>query len=294
MNIQWYPGHMTKTRRQMAEYIKQVDMVCEILDARIPYSSRNPDLDNMVKDMPRMVLLNRIDLAREEETRKWAVYFQNKGYAVLRTDCKSGKGTKEFSAAIKRVLEEKIRLWHEKGQTGRVPKVMVVGIPNVGKSTFINRVIGKRSAKASDRPGVTRGAQWFRLEGGVALLDTPGVLWPKFEEEIVGVHLAVTGAIKDDILDTETLGCKLLEILAKAAPLAIESRYKLAVAGDIWEYDFPGYELLQRLGKKRGFLISGGEVDTERMAKILLDEFRGGILGNITLETVEEYGDELA
>lgn len=286
MNIQWYPGHMTKTRRQMLENLKNIDLVCELVDARIPQVSRNPDIDEIAGDKPRMMILNRTDLADPNETRRWAAWYRAKGYAVLETDSQHGAGTSRFAAAARERLADKIAVWNEKGQTGRSVRVMVVGIPNVGKSTFINRVLGRKSAKAADKPGVTRGAQWFRVQGGIDLLDTPGILWPKFDDERVGILLAVTGAVKDDILDIETLACKLFEILAERAPQAIIDRYKLTIPE---ESDFLGYDLLQQAGKKRGFLISGGEIDTERMARILLDEFRGGVLGRITLETPEDY-----
>lgn len=286
MNIQWYPGHMAKTRRQMLENLKNIDLVCELVDARIPQVSRNPDMDEIAGDKPHMMILNRVDLADPEATRRWASFYRAQGYAVLETDSQHGTGTGRFAAAARERLADKISAWNEKGQTGRAVRVMVVGIPNVGKSTFINRVLGRKSAKAADKPGVTRGAQWFRVPGGIDLLDTPGILWPKFDDERVGILLAVTGAVKDDILDLETLACRLFELLAVRAPQAIVDRYKLTIPE---QSDFLGYDLLQQAGRKRGFLISGGEIDTERMARILLDEFRGGVLGRITLETPEDY-----
>lgn len=286
MNIQWYPGHMTKTRRQMAEHIKNIDVVCEVVDARIPQVSRNPDMDEIAAGKPRVMILNRIDLADPAATRAWAKYFRAKGMAVIETDSRSGQGTAQFAAAAREVIADKIAAWTEKGQVGKAVRVMVVGIPNVGKSTFINRILGRKSAKAADKPGVTRGSQWFRVQGGIDLLDTPGILWPKFEDERVGLLLAATGAVKDDILDVETLACKLLEILVKRAPETIVSRYGLSIPE---QSDFLGYELLQQAGKKRGFIMRGAEIDTERMARVLLDEFRGGVLGRITLEMPEEY-----
>ncbi|WP_283675562.1 ribosome biogenesis GTPase YlqF [Butyricicoccus sp. Marseille-Q5471] len=286
MNIQWYPGHMTKTRRQMAEHIKNIDVVCEVVDARIPQVSRNPDMDEIAAGKPRVMILNRIDLADPAATRAWAKYFRAKGMAVIETDSRSGQGTAQFAAAAREVIADKIAAWTEKGQVGKAVRVMVVGIPNVGKSTFINRILGRKSAKAADKPGVTRGSQWFRVQGGIDLLDTPGILWPKFEDERVGLLLAATGAVKDDILDVETLACKLLEILVKRAPETIISRYGLSIPE---QSDFLGYELLQQAGKKRGFIMRGAEIDTERMARVLLDEFRGGVLGRITLEMPEEY-----
>ena len=224
MNIQWYPGHMTKTRRQMAEYIKQVDAVCEVVDARIPQVSRNPDMDEIAAGRPRMMILNRIDLADPNKTAVWAKHFRDQGMAVIQTDSRAGTGTQAFSNAVRTLLADKIEQWNEKGLVGKAVRVMVVGIPNVGKSTFINRILGRRSAKAADRPGVTRGSQWFRVDSGIDLLDTPGILWPKFDDERVGILLACTGAIKDDILDVETLGCKLMELLAEQAPQTIIDR----------------------------------------------------------------------
>ena len=289
MNIQWYPGHMTRTRRRMADSLKQVDAVCEVVDARIPQVSRNPDMDEIAGNKPRLLVMNRTDLADPEMTKQWAAYYRRQGYAVLTTDAKSGEGVAKFSAAVRSLLAEKIQVWKEKGQTGRSVKVMVVGIPNVGKSTFINKVLGRKSAKAADKPGVTRGQQWFRVENGLELLDTPGILWPKLDDERTGIYLAVTGAVKDDVVDVETLACRLMEILYHRAPELLVNRYKIQLPGEEEEFEFLGYELLMRAGRKRGFLISGGEIDTERMARILLDEFRGGKLGRITLETPEEY-----
>ena len=285
LNIQWFPGHMTKAQRMIEEHMKQVDAVCEILDARIPMASRNPDIDRLAGDKPRIVVLNRTDLADPKATVRWRVAFQRQGMTVLETDSRSGNGTQAFSGAVRTLLADKIAQWNEKGLVGKSVRVMVVGIPNVGKSTFINRILGRKSAKAADRPGVTRGSQWFRVESGIDLLDTPGILWPKFDDERVGILLACTGAIKDDILDVETLGCKLMELLAEQAPQTIIDRYSIAIPEG--ECDFLGYELLQQAGRRRGFLLRGGEIDTERMARILLDEFRGGVLGRITLEKPE-------
>ena len=284
LNIQWYPGHMTKTRRMIEADLKLVDLVAEIVDARIPLSSRNPDIDELVGDKPRLLVLNRADQADPQLNRAWKEHFQTQGWAVLETDSKSGSGVKQFSSVIREVLKEQIARWREKGQVGRPIRVMVVGIPNVGKSTFINRVARRKSAKAQDRPGVTRGKQWVNVDAGLDLLDTPGILWPKFDDERVGILLACTGAIKDDILDVETLGCKLMELLAVQAPQAIIERYGVTIPE---ESDFLGYDLLQQAGRRRGFLLRGGEIDTERMARILLDEFRGGVLGRITLESVD-------
>ena len=290
MNIQWYPGHMTKTRRMIADQIKNVDAVCEILDARIPVSSRNPDVDELTAGKPRLVVLNRVDQADPEATKKWAAYFRSKGYAVLESDAKDGMGTTKFAGAIRELLADKLRAYAEKGMVGRVVRVMILGIPNVGKSTFINKVAGRKTAKTEDRPGVTRSKQWVPIDRGLELLDTPGILWPKFEDQSVGLNLAFTGAVKDDILDIETLGCHLMVYLAEQYPDALKAAYKLPAlpAREEEENDVAyGYHLLQVAGKKRGFLISGGEVDTERMAKILLDEFRGSKLGRFTLELPE-------
>lgn len=289
MNIQWYPGHMAKTRRLITENLKHVDAVCEIVDARIPRVSRNPDMDELAGNKPRLMILNRTDLADADRTQQWANYFKKQGMEVMLTDSKSGNGVQRFGAAVRTLLAEKIEFWNAKGQTGRNVKVIIVGIPNVGKSTFINKVLGRKSAKAADKPGVTRGQQWFKVENGLDLLDTPGILWPKLDDERTGIYLAATGAIKDDILDIETLACKLLEILAKKAPNSIIDRYQVSIPEDLNDVPFLGYELLQQAGKRRGFLISGGEIDTERMARILLDEYRGGKLGRITLETPDDY-----
>ena len=289
MNIQWYPGHMTKTRRMIAEQLKNVDAVCEILDARIPISSRNPDVDELTAGKPRLVVLNRVDQADRSSTDRWAAYFRNRGYAVMESDARSGQGTARFAGAVRELLAEKIRAYEEKGQN-RVLRVMILGIPNVGKSTFINKIAGRKTAKTEDRPGVTRSKQWVPIDRNLELLDTPGILWPKFEDQSVGLNLAYTGAVKDDILDTETLGCHLMAYLGDHYPEALAA-YKLPAIPEreAEENDIAwGWRLLEAAGRKRGFLISGGEVDTERMAKILLDEFRGGKLGRFTLELPED------
>ena len=279
MNIQWYPGHMTKTRRMMEESLKLVDGVCEILDARIPASSRNPDLDEIVGGKPRLVVLNRIDQADPAMVRRWAAWFKSQGMAVLETDCKSRKGVGGFVPAIRAMLSEKLQRYQEKGQVGRPLKIMVAGIPNVGKSTFINQIAGRKSAKAENRPGVTRGKQWITVDQGLLLLDTPGILWPKFEDREVGMRLAYTGAVKDDIMDLETLSSGLLALLWRQYPEAVASRHKIEA-----EPDAQGYALLEAVGRKRGFLISGGEVDTERAARMVLEEYRSGKLGRFTLD----------
>ena len=282
LNIQWYPGHMTKTRRMMEDQLKLVDAVCEILDARIPVSSRNPDIDAICGSKPRMVILNRIDMADPAQTKAWAQHFRAQGLAVVQTDCKSRKGISDFVPALRKLLAEKLRRYAEKGQAGRPLKLMIVGIPNVGKSTFINQVAGRKGAKAENRPGVTRGKQWVTVDQGLLLLDTPGILWPKFDDPEVGLRLAWTGAVKDDILDIETLAMKLMEMLWQRYPEAVTARYKVEAAPDE-----AGWALLQQAGKKRGFLLSGGEIDTERMARVLLEEYRSCKLGRFTLETPE-------
>jgi len=291
MEIQWYPGHMAKTRRMIGEQLKNVDAVCELLDARIPRSSRNPDMDGLTAGKPRLVVLNRADQADRELTKAWAAHFREKGWTVLETDSKSGAGTAGFSAAVRALLADKLRAYAAKGQTGRVVRVMVLGIPNVGKSTFINKAAGRKTARAEDRPGVTRSKQWVVVDKGLELLDTPGILWPKLDDRAAALRLAFTGAVKDEILDTETLGCHLMAWLGERRPDALLTGYKLAALPERepGENDAAyGCRLLEAAGRKRGFLVSGGEVDTERMAKILLDEFRSGKLGRFTLEAPRE------
>lgn len=282
--LSWFPGHMTKTKRMIVDEIGHMDAVCEILDARIPMSSRNPDVDEMVGNKPRMVVLNRVDQADPVETKKWAAYFRNKGYAVLESDAKGGVGTSQFAGSVRNLLKDKIASYEAKGQVGRTLRVMVLGIPNVGKSTFINKVAGRKAAKAEDRPGVTRTKQWIPVDQQLELLDTPGILWPKFEDKQVGIRLAFTGAIKDDVMDIEELACYLMEFLRRHYPEVLRERYKVEP-----DEDQMGYDLLVEAGRKRGFLMRGAEVDTERMSRILLDEFRGAKLGRFTLETVEDY-----
>ena len=282
MNIQWYPGHMTKTRRQMEEDLRLVDAVCEIIDARIPVSSRNPDIDAICGTKPRMVILNRIDMADPARTKQWAAWFRQQGMAVIQTDCKSRKGIQDFGPALRRLLADKLRRYAEKGMAGKPLKAMVVGIPNVGKSTFINQVSGRKGAKAENRPGVTRGKQWVNVDQSLLLLDTPGILWPKFEDPEVGLRLAYTGAVKDDILDLETLAARLMALLWDCYPQAVTERYKIEP-----EAETDGFALLRLAAKKRGYLLSGGELDTERMAKVLLEEYRSCKIGRFTLETPE-------
>lgn len=283
MNIQWFPGHMTKAGRMISGNIGNVDAVCEILDARIPMASRNPDIDTLAAGKPRLVILNRSDLADPAVSALWKVYFKRSDMAVIETDCKSGKGVNAFPNAVKSLLKPLLELRAAKGQSSRAVRVMVLGIPNVGKSTFINRVAGKKAAAVSDRPGVTRGRQWITVDKGLELLDTPGILWPRFDSQEVGELLAVTGAIKDDVLDRETLAANFLVRLRAMYPDAIRRRYKLNP-----EADMAGWELLEQAAKNRGFLAGRGEYDTERMSAVLLDEFRGGKLGRITLERPSE------
>ena len=281
--LSWFPGHMTKTKRMIVAEIKNMDAVCEILDARIPISSRNPDIDEMTVGKPRLVVLNRVDQADPAQTKRWAAFFRQKGYAVLEANAKGGVGTQQFAAAVRELLKEKLAAYAEKGQIGRTVRVMVLGIPNVGKSTFINKVAKRKTAKAEDRPGVTRTKQWVPVDNTLELLDTPGILWPKFDDTSVGMHLAFTGAIKDDVMDLEELASLLMEYLGRHYADIVSERYKITI-----EEEDSGYDLLTKAGRKRGFLMRGAEVDTERMARILLDEFRGGKLGRFTLETPED------
>lgn len=283
LNIQWFPGHMTKAQRMIENQMKQVDAVCEILDARIPMASRNPDVDRLAGSKPRIVVLNRTDLADPNATARWRAWFKARNMAVLETDSRSGKGVKGFAGAVRSVLKDTIEAYAAKGQVGRPMRVMVVGIPNVGKSTFINQVARRKAAAAGDRPGVTRGKQWITVDKGLELLDTPGILWPRFDSQEVGELLAITGAIKAEVLDRETLGANFLLRLARVAPEAVNQRYKF-----LPDPALGGFALLEQAAKKRGFLISGGEYDTERMAAVLLDEYRSGKLGRLTLELPEE------
>lgn len=278
--IQWFPGHMAKTRRLIAANLKLVDAIAEIVDARVPLSSRNPEMDFMTKNKPRLVILNKCDLADEKATQSWINYFKNNGTEAVAVDCKSGRGLKNILPAVKnKVLAELMVKREQSGMSGAAVRLMVVGIPNVGKSTVINRLSGSKHAKAEDRPGVTRTKQWVKLDKSTELLDMPGVLWPKFEDQDAAVRLAFTGAISDDILDIETLAAKLLSFLAVGYPNSLKERYKV-----VTESDMSGFELLESVGKKRGMMISGGEINTERAAITVIDEFRSGKLGRITLE----------
>ena len=282
MNIQWYPGHMTKTRRQIEADLKLVDAVCEIVDARIPISSRNPDIDAICGNKPRIIILNRMDLADPNATKRWLNYFRSKGYAAVATDCKSRKGIADFQPAVRSVLKEKIERNAARGMNKPL-RVMIVGIPNVGKSTLINQISGRKGAKAENRPGVTRGKQWVTVENSLLLLDTPGILWPKFEDPEVGMMLAYTGAVKEGVIDIEELAARLMELLLKFYPQTLVDRYKVEA-----EQGTPGWMLLEEAGRKRGYLMARAEVNTERMAKVLLDEYRSGKLGKITFEEPEE------
>lgn len=283
-NIQWFPGHMTKTKRQIQASLKLVDAVAEILDARIPLSSKNPDLQKLIQNKPKVVLLNKCDMANQTATSRWIDYYASQGITAIAVDCKSGKGLNKFAPAVNNVLSERRERLKAKGMVNPMLRIMIVGIPNVGKSSFINRVAKQNRAKVEDRPGVTRGNQWYSIAKNIEMLDTPGVLWPKFDDKIVGERLAFTGAVKDQILDTELLAVRLLDFLRSLKPPDFIARFKLE---DIDLDAIDSYELLNVIGKKRGMLISGGEIDTERAAIMLLDEFRSGKLGRITLEMPE-------
>lgn len=283
-NIQWFPGHMTKTKRQIQASLKLVDAVAEILDARIPLSSKNPDLQKLIQNKPKVVLLNKCDMANQTATSRWIDYYASQGITAIAVDCKSGKGLNKFVPAVNNVLSERRERLKAKGMVNPMLRIMIVGIPNVGKSSFINRVAKQNRAKVEDRPGVTRGNQWYSIAKNIEMLDTPGVLWPKFDDKIVGERLAFTGAVKDQILDTELLAVRLLDFLRSLKPADFIARFKLE---DIDLDAIDSYELLNVIGKKRGMLISGGEINTERAAIMLLDEFRSGKLGRITLEMPE-------
>lgn len=279
--IQWFPGHMTKTKRQIQSSLKLVDAVAEIIDARIPVSSRNPDLAKLVQNKPRVILLNKCDMANQTATKMWIDYFKKQNLVAIPVDCKSGRGLDKFAPAVNTVMSNKIARLKEKGMINPTIRIMVVGIPNVGKSSFINKMVKKNRAKVEDRPGVTRGNQWYTIAKNLEMLDTPGVLWPKFDDKTVGEHLAFTGAVKDQILDIELLAVRLLDFIKELKPADFITRFKLENE-DIENID--SYLLLKMIGKKRGMLVSGGEIDTERAAIMLLDEFRSAKLGRITVE----------
>ncbi|MBQ7725648.1 MAG: ribosome biogenesis GTPase YlqF [Clostridia bacterium] len=282
MDVQWFPGHMAKTRRKIAEVLPLIDAVCEVIDARIPVSSRNPELPDLIAGKPLIVLLNKCDMADEDATEKWIAHFQTQGTLAIAVECKTGRGLSQFKTAVKTALADRLAFYRQKGMTGKPLRLMAAGIPNVGKSSFINRLAGGGRAKVENRPGVTRGNQWFTIDKQLELLDTPGVLWPKFEDRTVGEHLAFTGAVKDTILDTELLAVRLLERLAADYPAFLEKRYgTLDFSGD-------SYDLLCQIGRRRGMVIRGGETDTERAAVMLLEEYRTCKIGRITLEKVED------
>lgn len=277
--VQWFPGHMAKTRRLIKESLSLVDGVVELADARVPQSSRNPELADMIKNKPHILLLNKCDVADEKATQMWLDYYNNSGIFAIAVDCRSGKGLNKFIPVCRKALADVIEKNNERGMNGKTLRLMIVGIPNTGKSSFINRMYGKNKAVVADKAGVTRHNQWFPVGNGFELLDTPGVLWPKFEDREVGDKLAFTGAVKDEVTDKEALACRLLEVLCKTRPEAISERYKIT------DYEnLEGWQILEMIGKKRGFLIKGGEIDYERAAVIVTDEFRGGKLGRITLE----------
>ncbi len=280
-NIQWFPGHMTKTKRQIQASLKLVDAVAEIIDARIPVSSRNPDLNKLLQNKPRLILMNKSDMANATATKMWMDFYAKQGITALAIDCKSGRNLNRVPAAVDAVLKEKIDRLKAKGMKNPTMRLMIVGIPNVGKSSFINKIVKQNRAKVEDRPGVTRGNQWFTISKNLEMLDTPGVLWPRFDDKLVGEHLAFTGAVKDQVVDIELLAVRLLDFLRRLKPEDFISRFKLE-ATDLDNTD--SYDLLRLIGKKRGMLVSGGEIDTERAAIMLLDEFRGGKLGRITVE----------
>ncbi len=278
-SIQWFPGHMAKTKRMIKASLPLVDAVLEIIDARIPNSSKNPDLQTLIEGKPRVVILNKCDTADETSVRKWISWYNKQGITAIATDCRSGRGVNKFVPAVKSVLKDMLAKYEAKGMTGRVIHVMVVGIPNVGKSSFINRLAKQKKAKVEDRPGVTLNKQWVKIADDVELLDMPGVLWPKFEDKTVGERLAFTGAVKDDVVDVEALASRLLYVLNGMYRDTLTSRYKIQT-----EDEEDGYEILKKVGKSRGMLISGGEINTERAAITVLDEFRSGKLGRVTLE----------
>ena len=285
--VQWFPGHMAKTRRQIKESLPLVDCVTELLDARVPLASRNPELDALTERKPRIVLLNKCDMADEETTQRWVEWFRARGQFALAVDCRSGKGLNRYHTLVRRVLAEKIEQNEARGMPGKALRVMVVGIPNTGKSSFINRMAGKNRAKVADRPGVTRQNQWFAIGNGIELLDTPGVLWPKFDDPSVGDKLAFIGSVKDEVTDSETMACRLIAVLqANNAQLLCE-RYKLQQEDVVGEEP---YTVLERIGAKRGMKMRGGDVDTERAAITLLDEYRAGKLGRLSIETPELDG----
>ena len=282
MQVQWFPGHMAKTRRFIKESLPLVDAVCEIVDARLPLSSRNPEIDELTGSKPRIILLNKCDLADNNATARYIDYFEKSGIKALPVDCRSGRGLDKFPSAVREILKEKIQQNIDRGMGGKAIRVMVVGIPNTGKSSFINRMAGRNRAKVADRPGVTRGNQWFSIGQGIELLDTPGVLWPKFEDPEVGFKLSFIGSVKDEILDIQEIAVRLLDVMRRDYRDRLEERYKIDPDEDIENMEL--YELLELIAKKRGMVLRKGEFDTERAAVMLLDEYRDGKLGKITLD----------
>lgn len=280
--VQWFPGHMAKTRRLIKEQLKQVDAVTMLLDARIPESSKNPEIDELTAGKPRIILFNKADLADSRATKQWIEYYEKQGHAALEIDCRTGKGLNRFRPLVREVLADTIKRNEEKGMPGKTLRIMVVGIPNTGKSSFINKMGAGGKAKVEDRAGVTRNNQWFVIGGGIEMLDTPGVLWPKFEDPEVGDKLAFTGGVKDQILDIETLAVRFLSTMRDNYPEKLQERYKISDFEDL-----EPYEILELIGRKRGMLISGGEIDTVRASVAVLDEYRGGKLGRLTLEWVK-------
>lgn len=288
MNIQWFPGHMAKTRRLLAESLKLVDVVVELLDARIPASSKNPEIDSIIGNKPRLVVLNKSDLADPSISKEWEKWYRSRGASVLFSDSVKGTGLNQLKDALRSMMKERLERDREKGRLFRPIRTMIVGIPNVGKSTFINKIAGKAVAVTGDKPGVTRGKQWIRLNPEIELLDTPGILWPKFDDQTTALNLAFTGAIKDDIMDVAEVASALAERLAQTYPAQLSQRFKLQQINGV-----AGHELLRLAGKSRGCMIPGGEIDTRRISIILLDEFRGGKIGRISLERpVRDEGDK--
>ena len=282
--IQWFPGHMAKTRRMITENLKNADLIIEILDARIPYSSKNPEIARLTEGKPRIILLNKASLADPTQSEKWRRQYTESGCICILTDCVNGNGMDKLTAAINELMSEKLQRYNDKGMSGRKLKAMVLGIPNVGKSSLINKLCGNKKAKVEDRPGVTVNKQWVPTNIGIDLLDMPGVLWPKFDDRTVGENLAITGAIKDAVVDIEELAMILCSRLRRQYPDELSARYKL---GDMSQYnDLTDWDLVEVIGRKRGFLVSGGEVNTERTAIIFLDEFRAGTIGRITLDRI--------
>lgn len=286
LKVQWFPGHMAKTRRLMESNLKLVDIVAELLDARVPYSSRNPEIDRIVGKKPRMIILNKCDMANPVATKKWVEHFKEQGIPTVAIDCKKGKGLSDIAPTAKEALKEELLKREKKGNSAQAIRMMIVGIPNVGKSSLINRLAGSKKAKVEDRPGVTRGKQWVKIDSSIELLDMPGVLWPKFDDELVGEKLAFIGSVKDDVVDVEYMAMRLLKLFNEQYPKQMMERYKIA---DGETDDLEPYELLELVGKKRGMLVSGGNINTERAAITVMDEYRRGDLGKITLELPEDF-----